>query len=95
MAKKLMAAVGTYKKDGQEKKKYVEVGVILSNDKGEFAILNSEVDLAGVALKQRILNPNSKGDVMCGIFSNDRNNGGSNAQGSAPAPVKFDDDTPF
>jgi len=91
-----MAAVGTYKdREGKEKKEYVEIGVILSSDKGEYAILKPEVNLAGVALKQRILNPKGKGGVMCGIFDNDRKNGGGNAQGSAPAPVKFDDDTPF
>lgn len=85
MAKRLVARVGTFNdKDGNEKGEYVKVGVILSNDNGEFALIDPTVNLAGVLMKQRILNPQKAGDsVMCGIYddSQQRNNGGGQQQG--------------
>lgn len=55
MAKRLVAKVDEYEKDGQTKGKYVEVGVILSNDNGEYALLDPTVNLAGVLQKQNML----------------------------------------
>ncbi len=84
MAKRLVARVGTFNdKDGNEKGEYVKVGVILSNDNGEFALIDPTVNLAGVLMKQRILNPQKAGDsVMCGIYddSQQRNNSGGQQQ---------------
>jgi hypothetical protein len=102
MTKRIMAKIDTYQKDGQEKGKYVEIGVILSNDNGEYALINPDVNLAGVLIKQRVnLQSKGKGDmVMCSIFDNDRqqqgggqqnsqqNNGGSNF-------TDFDNDVGF
>jgi hypothetical protein len=91
MTKRLVAKVGTYEKDGQTKGEYVEIGVILSNENGEFAILDPTVNLAGVMMKQRLLN--KKGDsVMCGIYSNDNQQQGQQNQQQSPS---FDDDIGF
>ena len=82
MAKRLVAKVDTYKdREGNDKGKYVEIGVILSNDNGEYALINPDVNLAGVLMKQRVNLPKGgKGDmVMCGIFDNSQ-------QGQQQAP---------
>lgn len=55
MAKRLVAKVDEYEKDGQTKGKYVEIGVILSNDNGEYALLDPTINLAGVLQKQNML----------------------------------------
>lgn len=106
MAKRLVAKVDTYQKDGQEKGKYVEIGVILSNENGEYALINPDVNLAGVLIKQRVnIKSNGKGDmVMCSIFDNDRqqqNQGGQqqSPQQGQPSPRgnfdDFDADIPY
>ena len=98
MAKRLVAKIETYEKDGETKGKYLEIGVILSNDNGEFALLNPTVDLSGVLMKQRILAQETGGkvgdSVMCAIFDN--SNQGAN-QGRQPAPAQDNgfDDIPF
>lgn len=91
MAKRITAKVGEYEKDGQKKGKYVDVGVILSSENGEFILLNPTIDLSGVLMKQRLMNPNKAGDsVMCSIFDNSQ-------QRSQPAPASDDpnDSIPF
>lgn len=78
-----MAKIDKYEdKEGKEKGKYQEIGVILSNENGEYALINPEVNLAGVLMKQRVNLPSKgKGDmVMCSIFDND------NQQSQSPAP---------
>ena len=85
MAKRLVARIGTYTdKEGNEKGEYTKIGVILSNDSGEYALIDPTVNLAGVLMKQRSLNPQKAGDsVMCGIYddSQQRNTGGGQQQG--------------
>lgn len=88
MVKRLMVKTGDYQKDGQTKGRYTEVGVIMSNDKGEYALLDPAVNLAGVLIQQQILadkNGGRSGDrVMCSIFDNDgqQNSGGQQRQQS-------------
>lgn len=81
MVKRLMVKTGEYQKDGQTKGRYTEVGVIMSNDNGEYALLDPAVNLAGVLMQQKILadkNGGRSGDrVMCSIFDNDNQRGGS------------------
>ena len=50
MAKKydLCVAVGTYEKGGETKKRYLNIGAVLENDKGPFIILNKTFNPAGV-----------------------------------------------
>lgn len=98
MTKRITAKVGEYEKDGQTKGRYVDIGVILSNDNGEYALLDPTVNLAGVLTQQNMMNHrNGKktGDkVMCSIFDRNRQQGGQ-SQGGAPAGGGFDDEIPF
>jgi len=90
MAKRLMAKTGTYEKDGEQKGEWQEIGVILNNDKGEYALIDPCVNLAGVAIKQRLMNPGKgNGSVMCSIFTDEPRQ--QAPQGSA----NFDDDLAF
>jgi hypothetical protein len=96
--KRLAIKVGEYEKDGKTKGKYVDLGVILTSENGEYCLLNPSVNLAGVLIQQRVLNAakgqkGGKGDmVMCSIFSDD-----DRKESSAPAKPanEFDDDIPF
>jgi len=96
-----MIKVGEYQKDGQTKGKYVELGVILSGENGEYALINPSVNIAGCLMQQRVMNQGKekkgKGDmVMCSIFERDRDSGQSQ---DSPAPAGGDDfddqDIPF
>lgn len=88
MAKRLMAKVDEYEKDGQQKGKYVEIGVILSNDNGEYALLDPTVNLAGVLTKQNMLGRKKQQQprdmVAVSIFDN--NNQGQQRQPQQQAP---------
>lgn len=72
MAKRLMAKVGEYQKDGQTKGEYVKIGVIMSNQNGEYALIEPTVSIAGVLAKQNAMALASGGkvnsNVMCSIF---------------------------
>jgi len=96
MAKDIVVGVEKYTKDGQEKTKYLKIGVILSNANGEYALLDPTVNLAGVMLKQRLMNPQKAGSsVIASIFDNDNRQGGQQNQQAAPPASEFDDDIPF
>lgn len=109
MRKRLVAKVGEYQdREGNTKGRYTEIGVILSNENGEYAILDPAVNLAGVLTQQNMMN-HGKGQkprdkVMVSIFDADRQQGGGGgygnqqqggAQGGAPAGGGFDDEIPF
>tara|TARA_R110000744_G_scaffold337266_1_gene442518 strand:- start:245 stop:592 length:348 start_codon:yes stop_codon:yes gene_type:complete len=89
MSRRLSAKVGEYQdKQTQEVKgEYVQIGVILSNDKGEFLLLDPTVSLAGVLAKQNALEFKKGGtmrdNVMCGIYDDQpkQNNQNNNNQG--------------
>lgn len=75
MAKRLVAKTGEYQKDGQVKGEYTKLGVVLSNQNGEYMLLDPSVSLAGVLAKQNAL-AMSKGEqvrdnVMVSIFEDD------------------------
>lgn len=93
MAKRITAKIEIYTdKEGNQKGKYVDIGVILSNDNGEYILLNPTIDLSGVLIKQRLMNPQKAGgSVMCNIFTDEPRQQASN---SAP-DADFDDDIPF
>lgn len=98
MAKDLVAVTGTYMKDGQEKKEYTKIGVILENDNGEYALLDPAINLAGVMMKQRLANPGKKGDsVMCGIYDRSQEQNANQASQSSQMPPNngYDDDPGF
>jgi hypothetical protein len=95
MVKRLTAKIGEYEKDGQTKGRYVEVGVILSSDKGEYILMDPTVNLAGVLTLQNMLNHKAgrklSDRVMVSVFSEDRQGGGQGGGGDAAAG----DDIPF
>ncbi|AUR82883.1 coil containing protein [Vibrio phage 1.029.O._10N.261.55.A7] len=75
MAKRIVAKTGEYQKDGQTKGEYTRVGVVLSNQNGEYMLLDPAVSLAGLLVKQNALAA-SKGEqirdnVMISIFEDD------------------------
>jgi len=102
MSKDIVCAVGSYEKDGETKKRYVNVGVILSNDNGEYALLDPTVNLAGIMIKQRLMNPQKAGgSVIASIFDNDKQQGQSGGQrpagqqGGTSGGRSYEDDIPF
>lgn len=73
--KKLTAKVGEYERDGVTKGRYVNLGVVMSNDNGEYILLDPSVSIAGVYAQQSALAA-SKGEqardrVMVGIWEDD------------------------
>ena len=80
--KKLMVKNGSYTtNDGQEKSRWVQVGVIMENANGEFAILEPHVNLAGLPRSDR-------GGVMVSIFTDQ-------PQGNQSGNLPKDEDLPF
>ncbi len=56
MSKRIVARVGSYTNSNNEQKgEYQNIGVILSNDKGEYGLLDPAINLAGILIKQNIL----------------------------------------
>jgi len=75
MAKRLVAKTGEYQRDGKTKGEYTRIGVVLSNQNGEYMLLDPAVSLAGVLVKQNAL-AMSKGEqvrdnVMVSIFDDE------------------------
>ena len=95
MTKRLVAKVGEYEKNGEVKGEYVRIGVILSNQNGEYALLDPTINLAGVLQKQNRYK-HSRGEqtgdsVMVSVFSDEPRQ----AQQDAPQAGNFDDALPF
>lgn len=56
MSKRIVARVGSYTdKQGQTKGEYQNIGVVLTNDNGEYGLLDPAINLAGILIKQNIL----------------------------------------
>ena len=93
MSKKIVAMTGSYTNtNGETKNQWTTIGVLMSNDNGEYILLDPAIDLAGVMMKQRIVDQKAgkkpAGDmVMCSVFENDNNK-------SDDVPG-FEDDAPF
>jgi len=85
MSKRITAKVEEYQKDGEIKGKYVELGVILENQNGEFILLDPTINLAGVLAKQNAMEFAKGGqmrdNVMCSIFDNNQQQGNQNKGG--------------
>lgn len=81
MSKDIVAKIDEYEKDGETKGRYTKIGVILSNENGEYILMDPTVNLAGVLMKQRVLaqKQGKKGgdSVICSIFDRNENQGGS------------------
>jgi len=74
MNKKISAKIGEYtNQNGEVKGRYANIGVILSNDNGEFMLLDPTVNTAGVLQLQNQMDikqgkePSDR--IMCGIFT--------------------------
>ena len=91
MAKRIVAKTGEYQKDGATKGEYTKLGVILSNDNGEYMLLDPCVSLGGVLVKQNALAAKSGGQqrdmVMVSIFEDDN-------QQQAPAQPAYQQQAP-
>ena len=82
-------AVGEYTdKNGDKKKRYQNVGVVMQGDNGPYILMERWFNPAGVA------NPDNRGNLILSLFEPRENNG---QQSSAPAPqAQADDpDIPF
>ena len=105
MAKRIVVKVGEYQKDGQTKGEYMKLGVVLSNDNGEYMLIDPCVNLAGALIKQNALAANqgkpARDMLMVSVFSDDNQRQQapqqqSQPQQSAPADDGFaDQDIPF
>ena len=95
MARKIKAKIGSYQKGGETKGRYVDIGVILNNDNGDYVLLNAEVSLAGILAQQNAIasadGKPARTNVMCSIFDNDNQQG----QPQQPPSNGFDDDINF
>jgi len=85
MTKRLNAVVGEYKKDGQTKAEWVEIGVIITGKNGkDYALLDPAINLAGVLMKQNALAakrdepPSDR--VMLSVFEQDNQQQGQQQQ---------------
>jgi len=107
MSKDIVAKTGEYEKDGETKSEWTKIGVILSNQHGEYALLDPAVNLAGVLTKQNMLaleqrkagNEKARTGkaVICSIFDRDRQQDQPSSQApQQPSGGPLDDsDIPF
>ena len=94
MSKRIVAKVGEYEKDGETKGRYQNIGVILSNDNGEYVLLDPVVNLAGVLIQQRLLNPQKAGEkVLASVFTDEPRQNSQPAQ--QQSSEDFSDPIPF
>jgi len=85
MARRLVAKVGEYEKQGEKKGEYVKIGVIMNSSDGEYVLLDPTVNLAGILIKQRLLSPRKRGDmVMVSVFDDDRQQQNTGRGGGQP-----------
>ena len=84
MAKRIVAKIGTYEKDGQTKGEYAKLGVMLNNNNGDYMLLDPSISLAGVLARQNVMALSAGAEqrdmVMVSIFDDD-NQGQNNNQG--------------
>ena len=76
MAKRIVCKTGEYTNAQNEKKgEYTKLGVILSNENGEYILLDPIVSLAGALIKQNALAAKTGGQqrdmLMVSIFDDD------------------------
>ena len=104
MAKRLVCKTGTYvDREGNQKNKWTNIGVIMSNDNGQYLLMDATVNLAGILVLQNQMDGKDRGNVMVSIFDDDnRNTNQTQApqqqqQSQAPKQDAFDteDDIPF
>jgi hypothetical protein len=103
VSKDIVAKTGEYtNREGETKSEWTKIGVILSNQNGEYMLLDPTVNLAGVLTKQNMLaaEKHKAGDdkartgtsVMCSIFDRSQQ-GHQSTQPQTSSSVG--DDCPF
>ena len=100
MSKKISAKIGEYTNgNGETKGRYANLGVILSNNNGEFMLLDPTVNLAGVLQLQNQMDiaagkqPSDR--IMCGIFQDQpQQQAQPNYQQQAPAQPQYQQQAP-
>lgn len=109
MSKDIVAKTGEYtNREGETKSEWTKIGVILSNQNGEYILLDPSVNLSGVLQKQNMLaveqrkagNEKARTGkaVMCSVFDREQNQGQQNSSQPAAqaAPDQLDDqEIPF
>jgi hypothetical protein len=83
MAKRIVAKTGSFTNQQNEVKgEYTKLGVLLTNDNGDYMLMDPCVNLAGVLLKQNALAAKTGGQqrdmVMISIFDDDNQQQQSN-----------------
>lgn len=69
MTKKIKARIDIYTTEEGAKGRYVDIGAILENSKGEFVLLDPTVNLAAIWARQAHYFPDKVGEnVMCSVF---------------------------
>jgi len=73
--KKLAVANGTYQKDGQEKTRWVNIGIINTTNEGkEYMLIDPTINFAAFPRQE------GKDMVMVGVFEEQNNNNGNGQQ---------------
>jgi hypothetical protein len=102
-----VAKTGEYTdREGNQKGEWTKIGVVLSNQNGEYILMDPAVNLAGVLTKQNMLAAEKRkaGDdkarigraVMCSIFDRNQQGGQQTQETQAPeGGASFEDDIPF
>lgn len=80
----LKVAVGTYEKNGETKKNYENVGVVMKSEKGMYILLNRTFNPAGV--------PGEGSKIIISMFEPREK---EMSQDFSPMPPKFRDEIPF
>jgi len=98
MAKRIVAKVGEYQKDGETKGEYAKLGVELTSDNGAYILLDPTINLAGVLIKQNHLavtqGKQARDMVMVSIFDDDYQGKQQAPKQNQPVP-DFNDDIGF
>lgn len=107
MARRIVAKTGEYtNQQGEKKNEWTKIGVIMSNDNGDYVMLDPTVNLSGVLQKQNMLaaqklkngeNAKIGSSVMCSVFDDSNQAGQSSPQqntGGGAMGGNFDD-VPF
>lgn len=85
----IAVAVGEYEQNGEKKKRYQNVGVVMQGDNGPYILIERWFNPAGIA------NPDNRGNLILSLFEP---RDGNKQQSSAPAPQpapESDQDIPF
>jgi len=75
--KKLTAKIGEYQKDGATKGRYINLGVVMSGEDGEYLLLDPNISLAGVLQSQNVMAMNKgakiRDRIMVNMWEEDNN----------------------